>query len=121
DRIFAVPDRAPFEGDLQDVRHMPARAIKELEKFFEATDALEAKTLTFKGWRGPAAAVKTIPKLAGERARSPDQQAARMGARNPGSTPDVTRISLRSCGLQRRHLNRSTLMPAQSAPAKTVV
>ena len=63
DRIFAVPDRAPFEGDLQDVRHMPARAIKELEKFFEATDALEAKTLTFKGWRGPATAVKTITKL----------------------------------------------------------
>jgi len=63
DRIFAVPDRAPFEGDLQDVRHMPARAIKELEKFFEATDALEAKTLTFKGWRRPATAVKTITKL----------------------------------------------------------
>src|SRR5262249_8776018 len=60
DRIFAVPDRAPFEGDLQDVRHMPARAIKELEKFFEATDALEAKTLTFKGCRRPATAVQTI-------------------------------------------------------------
>jgi len=63
DRIFAVPDRAPFEGDLQDVRHLPARAIGELEKFFQATNALEAKTLEFKGWRGPATAVKTIKKL----------------------------------------------------------
>ncbi len=60
DRIFAVPDRAPFEGDLKDVRHLPRRAIEELEKFFEATDALERKTLTFKGWHGPARATKTI-------------------------------------------------------------
>jgi inorganic pyrophosphatase len=30
DRIFAVPDRSPFEGDLQDVRHLPARAVEEL-------------------------------------------------------------------------------------------
>jgi inorganic pyrophosphatase len=37
DRIFAVPDRSPFEGDLQDVRRLPARAVDELEKFFEAT------------------------------------------------------------------------------------
>ena len=39
DRIFAVPDRSPFEGDLQDVRRLPTRAIDELEKFFEATEA----------------------------------------------------------------------------------
>src|ERR1700710_1302445 len=45
DRIFAVPDRSPFEGDLQDIRRLPSRATKELEKFFEATNALEAKTL----------------------------------------------------------------------------
>jgi hypothetical protein len=49
-----VPDRSPFEGDLQDIRRLPPRAIKELEKFFEATDALEPKTLKFLGWRGPA-------------------------------------------------------------------
>jgi inorganic pyrophosphatase len=60
DRIFAVPDRTPFEGDLQDIRHLPRRAIEELEKFFEATDALEAKKLQFQGWRGPAKAIKTI-------------------------------------------------------------
>jgi inorganic pyrophosphatase len=64
DRIFVVPDRSPFEGDLQDIRRLPARAIEELEKFFEATDALEAKKLSFEAWRGPAKAIKTIRKLA---------------------------------------------------------
>jgi len=63
DRIFAVPDRSPFEGDLQDVRHLPARAIDELEKFFEATDALEDKKLKFLGWHGPTHAIKTIKRL----------------------------------------------------------
>jgi inorganic pyrophosphatase len=62
DRVFVVPDRSPFEGDLQDIRRLPARAIKELEEFFEATNALEAKTLKFLGWRGPAKAIKTIKK-----------------------------------------------------------
>src|SRR5262245_55554525 len=64
DRVFIVPDRSPFEGDLQDMRRLPARAIEELEKFFEATDALESKKLQFLGWRGPAKAIKTIKKLA---------------------------------------------------------
>jgi inorganic pyrophosphatase len=64
DRIFAVPDRAPFEGDLQDVRRLPKRAIEELEKFFVATDALENKKLKFLGWRGPPRAIKTIQRLA---------------------------------------------------------
>jgi inorganic pyrophosphatase len=63
DRIFAVPDRSPFEGDLQDIRRLPKRAIDELEKFFEATNALEDKTLEFLGWRGPKQAIKTIKKL----------------------------------------------------------
>jgi inorganic pyrophosphatase len=60
DRVFAVPDRAPFEGELQDIRHMPERAIQELECFFKATDALESKKITFDGWRGPHRAIKTI-------------------------------------------------------------
>jgi inorganic pyrophosphatase len=64
DRVFVVPDRSPFEGDLQDIRRLPARAIQELEKFFEATDALETKKLKFQGWRGPAKAIKAIKKLA---------------------------------------------------------
>jgi len=63
DRVFAVPDRAPFEGELQDIRRLPARAVEELEKFFEATDALEDKKLDFLGWRGPKQAIKTIERL----------------------------------------------------------
>jgi inorganic pyrophosphatase len=60
DRVFVVPDRSPFEGDLQDIRRLPARAIEELEKFFEATNALGSKKLKFQGWHGPAKAIKTI-------------------------------------------------------------
>jgi inorganic pyrophosphatase len=60
DRIFALPDRSPFEGDIQDIRDLPARAIQELERFFEATDALENKELRFLGWHGPGRAVKSI-------------------------------------------------------------
>jgi inorganic pyrophosphatase len=63
DRVFAVPDRSPFEGDLQDVRRLPKRAVEELERFFEATDALEDKKLEYLGWRGPAHAIKTIKRL----------------------------------------------------------
>jgi inorganic pyrophosphatase len=63
DRIFVVPERSPFEGDLQDVRRLPARAVGELEKFFEATDALEDKKLEFLGWRGPTRAIKTIKRF----------------------------------------------------------
>jgi inorganic pyrophosphatase len=58
DRIFVVPDRSPFEGDLQDIRKLPSRAVDELEKFFQATDALEQKRLDFQGWHGPARAIK---------------------------------------------------------------
>ena len=37
DRIFAVPDCSPFEGDLRDARRLPRRAMEELEKFFQAS------------------------------------------------------------------------------------
>ena len=60
DRVFVVS--FSLRGHLQDIRRLPSRAIKELEKFFEATNALEAKTLKFLGWRGPAKAIKTIKK-----------------------------------------------------------
>jgi inorganic pyrophosphatase len=60
DRIFVIPDRGPFEGDLQDIRNLPPRAIEELEKFFVASDALEDKKLTFLGWKGPSRAEKII-------------------------------------------------------------
>jgi inorganic pyrophosphatase len=61
DRVFAVPDRSPLESDLKEIRHLPARAHKELEKFFLATNALEDKELEF--LRGPKQAVKTIKRL----------------------------------------------------------
>jgi inorganic pyrophosphatase len=60
DRIFVVPDRPPFEADLKNIRHLPKRATEELERFFEATDALEKKELDFLGWRGPSKALATI-------------------------------------------------------------
>jgi inorganic pyrophosphatase len=63
DRVFAVPDRSPFEGDLQDVRRLPKRAVDELEHFFRATNALEEKEIEFLGWRGPNRAIKAINKL----------------------------------------------------------
>ena len=68
DRVFVVPDRSPFEGDLQDIRRLPSRAIKELEKFFEATNTLEAKTLKFLGGAARAKAIKTIENRALRRA-----------------------------------------------------
>jgi inorganic pyrophosphatase len=64
DRVFVIPDRSPFEGDLQDIRRLPERAIDELEKFFEATNALESKKLHFEGWHGPGSAIKAIKKAA---------------------------------------------------------
>jgi inorganic pyrophosphatase len=63
DRIFATPDRSPFEDKLQDIRHLPQRAIKELEGLFQAINALESKSLKFKGWQGPRKAIRTIKKL----------------------------------------------------------
>lgn len=62
DRIFVVPDRSPFEADLTDIRRLPKRAVSELERFFEATDALEDKKLEFLGWHGPSKALKAIKK-----------------------------------------------------------
>lgn len=63
DRIFAVPDRSPLEADISDIRHLPPRAVEELEQFFRATDALEDKELEFLGWRGPEHAARMIKKL----------------------------------------------------------
>jgi inorganic pyrophosphatase len=61
-----VPDRSPFEADLIDIRRLPRRAMKELERFFEATDALEDKQLEFLGWEGASKAIKTIEKYSRE-------------------------------------------------------
>ena len=64
DRIFLIPDKSDFESDLQDVRHFSDRMKDELQKFFQATDALDDKRLEFLGWRGPKAALKLIKKQA---------------------------------------------------------
>src|SRR5215470_12952404 len=45
DRLFLVPDCSPFEGDITDIRHLSERARGELQKFFEATGALQEKEL----------------------------------------------------------------------------
>ena len=63
DRVIAVPDCSQLEVDLDDVRNLPPRAREELELFFQATDALEAKEIDFLGWRGPGHAIKTIKRL----------------------------------------------------------
>jgi inorganic pyrophosphatase len=64
DRVFVIPDRSPFEDHLQDIRRLPARAIKELERFFEATDSLERKKPKFLGRHGPAKATEMIKRHA---------------------------------------------------------
>ena len=64
DRIFLLPTKSDFESDLQDVRDFTDRMKDELQKFFEATDALDDKRLDFWGWRGPKAALKLIKKQA---------------------------------------------------------
>src|SRR3979490_1212139 len=45
DRVFVVPDRSPFEGNLQDIRRLPRPAVEGREKFFAATNAPESTTL----------------------------------------------------------------------------
>jgi len=49
DRVFAVPDRLPFEADMKDIRELPQRAVSEFEEFFRATNVLEKKELDFLG------------------------------------------------------------------------
>ncbi|MGY4623286.1 inorganic diphosphatase [Bradyrhizobium sp. USDA 4486] len=60
DRVVAVPQHSFFAGDLPDVRNLPATATEQLEKFFDATNALKSKKLEFLGWRGPGRAIKLI-------------------------------------------------------------
>ena len=56
DRVIAVPKDSHRERELQGVADLPPEVKEELEKFFVATDELEAKTLKFLGWQGPAQA-----------------------------------------------------------------
>jgi hypothetical protein len=54
DRVIAVPKDSHRERELQGVEDLPSEVKEELEKFFVATDEMEAKTLKFLGWQGPA-------------------------------------------------------------------
>jgi inorganic pyrophosphatase len=60
DRVIAVPENSHRERELHDVGELPPELKQELEKFFVATDELEAKTLKFLGWQGPAQAKKLV-------------------------------------------------------------
>jgi inorganic pyrophosphatase len=52
DRVLAHPDRSPLQKAVQDVTRLSPRAINELERFFEATHALDMRKVDFKGWQG---------------------------------------------------------------------
>jgi inorganic pyrophosphatase len=60
DRIIAVPEDSHRERELHDVQGLLPEVKEELEKFFAATDELQAKTLKFLGWQGPKEAKKLI-------------------------------------------------------------
>jgi inorganic pyrophosphatase len=60
DRVIAVPKDSHRERELQGVGDLPPEVKEELEKFFVATDELEAKTLKFLGWQAPAQAKKLV-------------------------------------------------------------
>src|SRR2546423_15396111 len=55
DRLIGVPRHSHREKSDKDARDLPKQVRQEIEKFFVATDELEAKTLKFLGWKGPKA------------------------------------------------------------------
>ncbi len=57
DRLVAVPS---YEPRWSDVRDLPERWRKELERFFVAAVFLEDKKLRIEGWDGPRAAEKLV-------------------------------------------------------------
>jgi len=58
--VIAVPENSHRERELHGIQELPPALKQELEKFFVATDELEAKTLRFLGWQGPAQAKKLV-------------------------------------------------------------
>jgi inorganic pyrophosphatase len=70
DRLIAVPRDSHREKADKDARDLPKQVREEIEKFFIATDELEAKELKFLGWKSPKtgerlieSAVKTFKKM----------------------------------------------------------
>jgi inorganic pyrophosphatase len=64
DRIFAVPAQSHRERELDDVKDLEPETREELQKFFVATNELEAKQLSFLGWAGAKKARQLIKKSA---------------------------------------------------------
>jgi inorganic pyrophosphatase len=60
DRLIAVPRDSHREKADKDARDLPKQMRQEIEKFFVATDELEAKVLKFLGWKGPKAGEQLI-------------------------------------------------------------
>lgn len=60
DRLFAVSRRSHSEQALRDVRELSRPIQQELEKFFNATDDLEDKSLKIIGRKGPKVAMQAI-------------------------------------------------------------
>ena len=66
DRLIAVPRDSHREQADKDARDLPKQVRKEIEKFFVATDELEAKELKFLAWKGPNAGERLINTAAKE-------------------------------------------------------
>ena len=64
DRLIAVPRHSHREKADKDARDLPKQVRQEIEKFFVATDELEAKELEFLGWKGPKAGEQLIDQAA---------------------------------------------------------
>ena len=60
DRIIAVPEDDHRGEALSDARKLPEPLRSELEKFFEAGNALKNKSLEFLGWAGPDEGTRLI-------------------------------------------------------------
>jgi inorganic pyrophosphatase len=66
DRLIAVPRDSHREKADKDARDLPKQMRQEIEKFFVATDELEAKVLKFLGWKGPKAGEQLIDRAANQ-------------------------------------------------------
>ena len=64
DRLIAVPRDSHREKADKDARDLPKQMRQEIEKFFVATDELEAKVLKFLGWKGPKVGEQLIDRAA---------------------------------------------------------
>jgi inorganic pyrophosphatase len=62
DRVIAVPLASHRDRRLEDVSMLAPEVKDELERFFNATNALKKKRCEFRGWHGARAALHLIQK-----------------------------------------------------------